>query len=185
VAGSPTRTHRKISIRSLTTAGSTTWWKLGKACRRHCASASTGTMMRSSRHEPRAELERHALRVELPFGEPYRRLTCLPCVRWHATELPLRLLHTGMQATGVSSTPANVAQHRRSGLPAQGTPTSAVVGGAYRIRVFAAWRAFPRRAPLRRLQFVRTLDRTWRQLSGVRAVIRLADLLELEGMAPS
>jgi hypothetical protein len=50
-------------------------------------------MMRSSRHEPSAELERHALRIELPFGEPYRRLTRLPGVRWHATEHPLGLLH--------------------------------------------------------------------------------------------
>src|SRR5258708_3686358 len=145
-----------------------TWWRLGKACRRHCASGSTGTMMRSSRHEPSADLERHALRVELPFDEPYRRFTPLPDVRWHATEHPLGLLQIGMQATGVSSAPANVAQHRRSGLPAQGTPTSALAGGAFRVRVFAVWRAFPRRAPLRRLQLVRTLDRPWRQLSGLR-----------------
>jgi hypothetical protein len=124
--------------------------------------------MRSSRHEPTTELERHALRIELPFDEPCRRSTRLPGVRWHATELPLRLLHTGMQATGVSCAPTNVAQHRRYGHPALGTPTPAVAGGAYRLRVFAVWRACPRRAPLRRLQCVRAFDRTRRQLSGLR-----------------
>src|SRR6266542_6643169 len=111
--------------------------------------------MGSSRHEPTTDLERHVLRIELPFDEPGRRLTRLPGVRWHATERPLRLLQTGMQATGVSSAPANGAQHRRFGHPAQGTPTSAVAGGAYRLRVFAVWRALPRRAPLWRLQCVR------------------------------
>ena len=63
------------------------------------------------------------LRIELPFDEPCRRLARLPGVRWHATEHPLHLLQTGMQATGVSSAPANVAQHRRSGHPARRTPT--------------------------------------------------------------
>jgi hypothetical protein len=107
-------------------------------------------------------------RSRYPSTSPYCRLTRLPGVRRHASEHALRLLHTGMQATGVSPAPANVAQHRRSGQSAQGTPTPTVAGGAYRLRVSAVWRALHRRAPLRRLQFVRALDRTRRQLSGLR-----------------
>jgi len=100
--------------------------------------------MRSSQHEPTTDLERHAVTDRVTFDEPCRRLARLPGVRWHATEHPLHLLQTGMQATGVSSAPANVAQHRRSGHPARRTPTPAVAGGAHRLRVSAVRRPLPR-----------------------------------------
>src|SRR5207253_4777596 len=55
--------------------------------------------MRSSQHEPTTDLERHAVTDRVTFDEPCRRLARLPGVRWHATEHPLHLLQTGMQAT--------------------------------------------------------------------------------------
>jgi hypothetical protein len=124
--------------------------------------------MRRSQHDPITELERHALRIELPFDEPCRRPTRLSGVRWNATGHPLRVTANRHASNWriVCAGERCTAPSIRPSCAENSTP--AVAGGAHRLRVSAVRRALPPPAPLRRLQCVRAFDRTRRQLSGLR-----------------
>ena len=133
-------------------AGSTRWSRLGKACRRHCGSASTAEDVRSSRHEPTRKARTPCVTDRVTHRRALS-VVARACPVCGGTPPSSRSIYckTGLQATRVSSA-SPTASHRRSGHPSQATPAPAAAGGAYGLRVSAVWRALPRRAAVYKCQ---------------------------------